>query len=70
MTITWSKRKRPAAKMQGHDIRRHGETEEDYRGYRRYYIECECGKRMSSLGDFNGPFYAWSRHRRNEGLES
>jgi len=67
--INWSRRKRPAAARQGHDIRRTGETEpNDW--YRRYYLECECGKTMSALGDFNGPFYAWSRHRRDLGLDS
>ena len=67
--IEWSKRKRPAAKYEGHDIRRSGSTEPDYRGYRRYYLECECGKQMGAW-DFHAPFYAWTRHRKQLGLRS
>lgn len=69
--IVWTKRKRPAAKYEGHDIRRTGDRHVGYFKYRGY-LECECGK-VFSAGSAQpypaGPFYAWTRHRKELGLK-
>lgn len=65
-TIVWTRRKRPAAKYEGHDVRRTGERRTgDYRF--RTYLECECGKTFSARSSqpySAATFYAWTRHRK------
>ena len=67
--VTWSNRKRPSAKAEGHDARRHGTRYVPSKMVERTYVECECGKVYSGWG-FDGGLNGWARHRKNEGLSA
>lgn len=65
--ITWTNRKRPAKRYEGHDLRRTGRAYDQRRLVARTYAECECGKVYSGWGE-DGGFRGWMRHRKTLGL--
>lgn len=66
--ITWTRRKRPAARWRGHDVRRYGRRGGSLYGPRlRTFVECECGVVLSGNGQ-DGGLYSYYKHARRQGV--